>query len=427
MGILNWLNNDQPPSVADKPGDPHGLELQGEETFSRSLAYPMPSAWDGWPAEWWAPNWQGTLQKLVDVAWWAIDLNSSILASLPVYRLRAGQIIDPPTWMINPDETIYTGWPEFAKELFWDYMCTGEAFVYAMTYGSDGWPVQFRVMPPWVVNVEMGSGRREYTIAGQPADGDILHIRYQSTTADARGHGPLEVAGYRMTAAALLQRYAHRLAETGGTPHYWLGVERKLDQKQADDLLAQWVQSRTTNAGRPALLSGGTTLNQLQSMNAKDMALLELSQFNESRIAVALGVPPFLMGLPAGSGGDGSLTYSNQEQLFSFHDRAGLRTKVVPIMSALSNWALPRGQTCELNRDEYTRPGFKERTEGYKNLAEINAINTGEIRAGERLYGPSSATALTGGGNAFNQQPQQQPTNVGAVPPNGSAAPHALT
>jgi phage portal protein BeeE len=29
-------------------------------------------------------------------------------------------------------------------------------------------------------------------------------------------------------------------------------------------------------------------------MNAKDMALMELSQFNESRIAVLFGVPPSL-------------------------------------------------------------------------------------------------------------------------------------
>jgi hypothetical protein len=83
------------------------------------------------------------------------------------------------------------------------------------------------------------------------------------------------------------------------------------------------------------------------------MALLELAQFTESRIAVKLGVPPYLVGLP--SGGD-PMTYSNVTQLFDFHHRAGLNTKVSAVMSALSGWALPRGQRVELNRDEYTRP-----------------------------------------------------------------------
>ena len=51
--------------------------------------------------------------------------------------------------------------------------------------------------------------------------------------------------------------------------------------------------------------------------------MLELAQFTESRIAVLLGVPPFLVGLP--SGGD-SMTYSNVSSLFDFHDRSYLRT-----------------------------------------------------------------------------------------------------
>jgi hypothetical protein len=51
---------------------------------------------------------------------------------------------------------------------------------------------------------------------------------------------------------------------------------------------------------------------------------VELSQWNESRIAVLLGVPPFLMGLP--SGGD-SMTYSNVQSLFDYHWRAGLHRR----------------------------------------------------------------------------------------------------
>ena len=70
------------------------------------------------------------------------------------------------------------------------------------------------------------------------------------------------------------------------------------------------------------------------------MALVELSQLTQSRIAVLLGVPPFLVGLP--SGGD-SMTYSNVTALFDYHWRAGLRPKAQAVMSALSEWLLPRG------------------------------------------------------------------------------------
>jgi hypothetical protein len=109
-----------------------------------------------------------------------------------------------------------------------------------------------------------------------------------------------------------------------------------------------------------------------------------------------LGVPAFLANLP--SGGD-SMTYSNVTSLFDFHDRSSLRTKASAVMSALSNWALPRGQSAELNRDEYTRPGFLERAQGYKLLVEAGAIDGGDIRAMERYEGPAPtpAVALTGG------------------------------
>ena len=96
------------------------------------------------------------------------------------------------------------------------------------------------------------------------------------------------------------------------------------------------------------------------SCRPSDMALVELAQLNESRIAVLLGVPPFLVGLP--SGGD-SMTYSNVTSLFDYHWRAGLRPKAHAVMAALSAWLLPRGTTIEVNRDEYVQPGPYERAQ----------------------------------------------------------------
>lgn len=339
------------------------------------------------------------MQRLIDTAWDCIDLNSSVLASMPVYLLGNGQVMPPIPWMTNPDPMIYTSWQEFAKQFFWDFHL-GEVFVLPMAKTSDGLPMQFRVVPPWLINVEMKGGGRQYTLGFEDVTADILHVRYQSTTTDAHGHGPLEVAGARMVTAGLIQRYARKLVETGGTPHYWIGIDTALTKAQADDMLEQWVESRISHPADPAFISRGGKLNQTQAMSAKDMALLELEQFSESRIAVALGVPPFLAGLPAG--GD-SLTYSNVSQLFDFHDRSSLRPKADAGMSALSGWALPPGLCCELNRDEYSRPGFLERVQGYQllfNMIDENGqrgITVQEIRQMERLHGESSAVSLTGG------------------------------
>ena len=136
---------------------------------------------------------------------------------------------------------------------------------------------------------------------------DMIHIRYQSTTGDAHGHGPLEAGRTRLVAAAVLTRFASNMASAGGIPNAVLKHPDELTAEQSANLQAQWVQSRMSSMGLPAVLSGGLEFETLQ-YSPKDMALVELAQLNESRIAVLLGVPPFLMGLP--SGGD-SMTYSN--------------------------------------------------------------------------------------------------------------------
>lgn len=377
------------------PGDPNGYEFDQTETFSRGLPSLVPSPWSGWPAEWQVPNFGAGPEfgKLVDTAWNALDLNSNVIAAMPVYQTVAGEIVPPRQWLMNPDPTIYTSWFEFAKQLFWDFML-GEVFVLPFDRYADGYPKTMRVIPAPFVKVEMDGGFRRYKIGMRDVTDEILHIRYQSTTTNPNGVGPLEAGGARMTTLGVLARQVDEVISTGGVPRYTLDVDRQLTKEQASELLEQWLASRAGSVSRPGVLSGGVSLTAHQQMTPKDMALLELVQWNESRIAVALGVPPFLLGLP--SGGD-SMTYSNVSSLFDFHDRSSVRPKVTAVMAALSNWALPRGTSVELNRDEYSRPSLGERVAAYKTLVEIGALDPQEVRRMERFNGVASAAALTGG------------------------------
>ena len=203
---------------------------------------------------------------------------------------------------------IYTSWYEFAKQLFWEFML-GEAFVLPIERDTDGYPVTMRVLPASFVTVEMEGGVRSYRIGQMDVTAEILHIRYQSTSTSAHGVGPLAAAGARMVTAGVMSRHIEDVVSSGGTPRYVIEIERALTQTQADDVMAQWLTSRAGSMGAPALMTGGAKLTSVQQMSPKDLALLELAQWNESRIAIALGVPPFLLGLPAG--GD-SMTYSER-------------------------------------------------------------------------------------------------------------------
>lgn len=401
------------------PGDPEGVVLEeAAEIERRALPAFYPSPWSGWPSGWSTPNWDfgSRFNELVDVAWTCLDKNASVLSSLPVYRTREGKVADPASWMINPDPSIYSSWQEFAKQLFWDFQL-GEAFVMEMSSFSDGYPMRFRVVPPWAFHVELEGGSRRYRlggISGPDVTESVLHIRYKSTSDGARGAGPLASAGGRMLTAGLIAKYVREVVETGGVPVRSIEALESLTEDEAQDLINQYMASRVQNSSAPPVFDNGAKLVDHPSVSPKDMAMLEIAQFNEARIAVLLGVPPFLVGLP--SGGD-SMTYSNVSALFDFHDRQTLRPMATHVMGALSYWALPRGQIAEINRDEYSRPSFDQRADAWSKLIAARVVSPEEVRlyerfqaeAGRRLpeptaeqpaeqpQGGTATTALTGG------------------------------
>jgi HK97 family phage portal protein len=92
-------------------------------------------------------------------------------------------------------------------------------------------------------------------------------------------------------------------------------------------------------AGRPLLLEGGLDWKPL-SLSPKDMDFIEAKNGAAREIALAIGVPPMLLGIP------GDNTYSNYQEA----QRAFWRQTVLPLVNrtarALSSWLapVPRGR-----------------------------------------------------------------------------------
>src|SRR5262245_29387572 len=367
------------------PGDPSGVTIEGADTFTGPPPRIIPSAWSGWPGEWWPPNWSGRMSQLTDMAWLCLDKNSKALATMPPYLVNVAPSLNV-GWLANPQPGVYTSFSEFTRQLFWDFQL-GEAFVIATSYYADGRPARFHVVPPWTVQVEMEDGRRYYSIGGQDVTGEMLHIRYKSTVDGAHGVGPLEAGWYRMVAAQTLVQYGSSLATNGGIPAGILKSQATVGAEGAAKVKAAWMSARAAGIGEPAFLDAGLTWEPTQ-VNAEEMALVPLLQMNEARIAELLGVPSVLVGLPT----EGSYTYRNMNDIFEYHWRDGLRPMAQLVMDALSGWALPGNTKLELNRDAYIRPGPLERAQTAQILFNIvdpvtgrRALEIDEIRQAERL------------------------------------------
>jgi hypothetical protein len=372
------------------PGDPDGVELQYDPVQARSHGLVMPSPWDGWPAEWSTPHWDwgGRFNALVDIAWACIDRQSQVLSAMDVYRTRGGRIIDNATWMTNPDPAIYSSWAEFAKQLFRDYMM-GEAFVWPTAVAADGYPLTFRVVPPWMVDVEMSGGQRRYRLggpAGPDVSDEILHIRYDSSTDSPRGRGPLEAAGARQVTAGLIEKYTREVVSSGGITFQYLKTDQPMTEEDAQGLQNDYMAARRANFAAIPVFDNGVDLVSVNGVPPKDMAMLEIAQFTEARICILLGVPPFMMGLPSGD----SMTYSNVSQVHDYHDRLSIQPMTRHVMSAVSGWALPSTQRAELNRDAYSRPDFVARAGAYKQLVEAGVMTPEMVRVAEQMVGESS-------------------------------------
>jgi HK97 family phage portal protein len=396
------------PNVSEGFGNQH---VMVPAVFNGQPIMPPPvMPWSGWPIEWSTPNWGGAtgvedIISRVSIVFGCVDLNSSILSSMPPYRLQGEVVVDRLPWMRNPQPEVYTSWEEALKQLVMSYWGVGEAFCWATSRYADGTVRTWVVLDPSWVEVEMDGQTRGYWLGrageGIEVTGDILHLRYVSWPGYPHGISALEAMANNLWGVQAMEEYQANLAWRGGIPWGVLTAPANLTADKAAEMRDNFVAARMSAQGAPAVLSGGVSLTPM-TINPKEMALLELRQWDEARIATLLGVPPSLMGIPTGE----SLVYRNIEAIYDFHWRAYLRPHAAKIAEGLSQWALPSTQSIELNRDEYVRGSLTERTTAYTGLFGLvdelgrRAITIDEIRAAERLVAYDDADALDPEDNA---------------------------
>ena len=197
--------------------------------------------------------------------------------------------------------------------------------------GAQGWPEGF-----------------EYTVDGathrfdsEPVPGvrPILHVRLFHPLNDYYGMSPIEAAAVAIDIHNAAAKWNKALLDNAARPSGAL-VYASRDGKLTDDQFARLKAELETsfqgarNAGRPMLLEGGLDWKAL-SMSPKDMDFIEAKNGAAREIALALGVPPMLLGIP------GDNTYSNYQEA----SRAFWRQTVLPLVNrttkAFSTWLAP--------------------------------------------------------------------------------------
>jgi len=208
--------------------------------------------------------------------------------------------------------------------------------------GSDGWPEAY----------EYSAAGRSVRFDHDAVDGvrPILHVRLFHPVNAHYGMRPIEAASTAIYIHNEASRWNKALLDNAARPSgalIYTARDGNLTGEQYERLKSELERGfqGSGNAGRPLLLEGGLDWKPL-SLSPKDMDFIEAKNAAAREIALALGVPPMLLGIP------GDNTYSNYQEA----NRTFWRQTVLPIVNrtakALSGWLAPAfGGALELKPD----------------------------------------------------------------------------
>lgn len=301
------------------------------------------------------------------VAHRAIRLVSEAAASVPWLAYRDGAEVpehDVLALLAAPNGR--QGGGEFFEALYGQLLISGNAFLLPVTAGTrlmelhllrpdrvsvregaDGWPDAF--------DYRAGGRTRRYPASGP---GAVLQLKLFHPLDDHLGFAPLAAAGAALDLSNSASRWNRALIDNSARPSGALVYQPKeggnLSPEQYERLKAELADgySGPARAGRPMLLEGGLDWKAM-GLSPREMDFMEARNGAARDIALSLGVPPMLLGLP------GDNTYANYAEA----NRAFWRLTVVPLLgrtaAALSGWLSGiYGEELALGHDLDQVPGL---------------------------------------------------------------------
>ena len=248
--------------------------------------------------------------------------------------------------------------------------------------GPDGWPEAF----------EYSANGTSVRFAEEPLAGvrPILHTRLFHPDNDHYGMSPIEAAATAIDIHNAAGSWNKALLDNSARPSGALVYAAKsgnLTNEQFTRLRGELETAfqGARNAGRPMLLEGGLDWKPL-SLSPKDMDFIAAKHAAARDIALALGLPPMLLGIP------GDNTYSN----YSEAQRAFWRQTVLPLVQrmakAFSAWLSPAwGGGIDLRPDLDQVDGLSaEREALWGRIDKVSFLTIDEKRAAVG-YGPAPA------------------------------------
>jgi HK97 family phage portal protein len=334
----------------------------------------------------------------------AVRMIAEAAASVPL-RLFEGraEIDEHPLLALLAHPNAAACGPDLLEDWYGYLLIAGNTYMEAVSVG-DGAPRELHVLRPDRMKIIPGTDgwpeAYEYTANGaavrfrqSPEDGvrPILHMTLFNPSNDYYGMSPIEAASSAIDLHNAASAWNKALLDNAARPSgalVYAAANGHLNDEQFSRLKAELETNYqgSRNAGRPMLLEGGLDWRAM-SLTPQEMDFMEAKHAAAREIALAIGVPPMLLGIP------GDNTYANYQEA----SRVLWRQTIVPLVTrtlkALTGWLGPRfGERLELwpalDRVEALA---SERAALWERVASADFLTVDEKRAAVG-YGPLGGT-----------------------------------
>ena len=231
----------------------------------------------------------GRIADAVASVEWAVSRGETELSGHPILELLSRP---------NPQQS----GPEFMAEMVSYYMLAGNAYTERVDVG--GQPKElYQLRPDRMTIVPSANGAPNAFVYTGPNgtktkfsadDDEIWHMKAFNPVNDWYGQSPVEAGAYAVDQSNEAMRWMQALLQNSARPSgaMVLADDATLSDEAFNRLKAQIEEqySGSANAGRPMLLEGGLTWQQM-GMSPSDMATLETKLSAARDIALAFGVP----------------------------------------------------------------------------------------------------------------------------------------
>lgn len=364
---------------------------------------------DGWEVDrpwlWWlgppddgAPVWGNPPPGAEPSAWFAtlpaVSRCTGIIANtvggLPWLVYRSYDQLPTPDWISDPQalrlDGRVVGLPtdvevKLSAVEFWANWITaalwlGDGYVYVPSRDSAGQP-----RPPlWQLHpldVEVRDGRY-YVDNELLPEGSILHLRGEPPYRGGHGNGVITRHAADLGLAIVTRNYTEGSYRSGVPAGYLKSSQPHLEADEAADLKAKWLDQHGGSRRSIAVLNATTDFNPIQ-LSPLDAALDTARQWSLRDVALAFGIPPYMLGVP----GDSS-TYANVESRMIELRAFTLLPWVRRIESTLDA-QFPRGTTLKVKTAGLERADTQTRYAAYSVGLGAGFLTVDDVRLLEDL------------------------------------------